>query len=333
MKKRESVLVFVLLFFLQGNIFAGLGAGTAVSSGGILIPIEQLQVGDLVDCCGQDAKSILDSQDLGLERSDELQPRPAELATGAQRYTQKAVTCKQSHMASEYLVLVVGEQHLALSPDQKLYLPERQEWVVARNCAAGDLLLGRHGVVSIDYIFWVEEPITFFDITVQDCHNFLVLPDGILVHNILPVFVGISAAFGGGIVADWCLTAGIAGIAAIGVKFAKEKYSARHDVKIITGPMAGSGSPGGPDDDERKKRAKKQEALTNKEAREMANKLGFKETKNAPFNSHGQLKFQKGDLYITVDKTCHKGGVWKMMSRSGKRLGTWNIDLTVKIGG
>jgi hypothetical protein len=203
MKKRESIFVLVLLLLFQANIFAGFGAGTAVSSCGILIPIEQLQVGDLVDCYGQDS--------------------------GAQRYLQKAVTCKQSHTATDYLVLAIGESCLTLSPDQKLYLPEHQEWLAARDCAAGDLLLGRNGLVSIDDIFTVHEPVTFFDITVQDCHNFLVLPDGILVHNFLPVFVGVCGAFGAGAV-EWSLCGGVLALGAwIGIRACRNKERERFE--------------------------------------------------------------------------------------------------------
>ncbi len=68
--------------------------------------------------------------------------------------------------------------------------------------------------------------------------------------------------------------------------------------------------------------------MTNKEAREAAKKLGFdKEVKNPPFNSHGELVFTNGKLYITPDREAHnvsKG--WKMYQKK-IRLGTYDKNL------
>ena len=72
--------------------------------------------------------------------------------------------------------------------------------------------------------------------------------------------------------------------------------------------------------------------LSNAEAREQARDLGFKATKDAPVNSHGKPVFQKGDFFITPDRDSHKGGVWKVFDRKGNRIGTYNADLTEKIG-
>jgi RHS repeat-associated protein len=71
--------------------------------------------------------------------------------------------------------------------------------------------------------------------------------------------------------------------------------------------------------------------LSNADARKQASDLGFKETKDAPFNSHGKPVFKKGDFFITPDRDMHKGGVWKMFDRSGNRIGTYNADLTERI--
>lgn len=73
-------------------------------------------------------------------------------------------------------------------------------------------------------------------------------------------------------------------------------------------------------------------ALTNKEARDFAKEMGYKETK-APFDTHGELTFKKGNIYISPDNTGHNGGVWKMFKRNGLRIGTWNKNLTIRIKG
>ncbi|MGC2310347.1 MAG: polymorphic toxin-type HINT domain-containing protein [Candidatus Babeliaceae bacterium] len=72
-----------------------------------------------------------------------------------------------------------------------------------------------------------------------------------------------------------------------------------------------------------------QHPLTNKEARELAKKWGYKEDKNPPFKTHGALAFKKGNQWISPDQDCHNGGVWKFMQRINgvvQRVATLNID-------
>lgn len=78
--------------------------------------------------------------------------------------------------------------------------------------------------------------------------------------------------------------------------------------------------------------ARRTQPLTRSEARTLARTLGYNETSDAPFNAHGQPVFKSGNKYITPDKDVHKGGTWKMFDGKGKRLGTYNDDLTKKLG-
>lgn len=74
--------------------------------------------------------------------------------------------------------------------------------------------------------------------------------------------------------------------------------------------------------------------LRGAEATKAAAKLGFTKRippQKAPFNSHGQAVFQKGNRFITADVDSHSGGVWKMFDRNGLRLGTYDANL-VRIG-
>jgi hypothetical protein len=72
---------------------------------------------------------------------------------------------------------------------------------------------------------------------------------------------------------------------------------------------------------------------TNKIAREKAEELGYKEVKGAPFNSRNQLTFKSGNRWITPDIDGHTGyQSWKVFDSSGNRLGTYNTDLTVRLG-
>lgn len=63
---------------------------------------------------------------------------------------------------------------------------------------------------------------------------------------------------------------------------------------------------------------------------------GFKPTGG---RSHGQPVFKKGNRYISFDVDGHNGGVWKMCKGNPKnlrnrntRMGTFNADLTVRVG-
>ena len=69
---------------------------------------------------------------------------------------------------------------------------------------------------------------------------------------------------------------------------------------------------------------------------DLANELGYDQKispNKVPFPSHGKpaYKNKNGD-YITPDRDGHKGGTWKKYNRKGKRVGTYNRDLSERIG-
>jgi hypothetical protein len=75
----------------------------------------------------------------------------------------------------------------------------------------------------------------------------------------------------------------------------------------------------------------------NKDARAKARELGYTEDKNAPASvkraARGDLVFRKGKRWISPDRDGHrttKG--WKMFDAKGNRLGTYNTDLTTRVG-
>ncbi len=65
---------------------------------------------------------------------------------------------------------------------------------------------------------------------------------------------------------------------------------------------------------------------------DLARSLKYKRVKDYPFTSHGQPVYRKGSRYITPDVDQHRGGTWKMFDRKGNRLGTYNENLTARIG-
>jgi len=86
----------------------------------------------------------------------------------------------------------------------------------------------------------------------------------------------------------------------------------------------------------RKQTLEESRRLTNKEARELVreNLAGYEEKPNPPFRTHGNVAFynKKTNTWISADRDCHNGGVWKMF-RGSKREGTFDALLTKKIKG
>ena len=76
---------------------------------------------------------------------------------------------------------------------------------------------------------------------------------------------------------------------------------------------------------------------TDAEAGQAAREMGYTKTN---YRSNGQAVFKKGNRYITRDVDGHNGGAWKVALKKPENLGskstregTWNKDLTIKVGG
>ncbi len=67
------------------------------------------------------------------------------------------------------------------------------------------------------------------------------------------------------------------------------------------------------------------------EAKELAAKMGFKETKDFVFDSCTEKVYKKGNLYISLDRNGHKGGFWKIFDKR-HRLSTCDRNLEEIIG-
>lgn len=101
---------------------------------------------------------------------------------------------------------------------------------------------------------------------------------------------------------------------------------------------SGNPNPKKPEDDkkERNRTLEKTRYLTNKEARALVkDKLpGYEEKSNPPFETHGSTAFynSKTKTWISPDRDCHNGGVWKLFNKSGnQRLGTYDTLLKIRI--
>lgn len=74
---------------------------------------------------------------------------------------------------------------------------------------------------------------------------------------------------------------------------------------------------------------------TDAEAATQARALGYVRINE---RSHGAAVFRRGNRYISRDRDGHNGGAWKVadsvenLASRDTRLGTWNADLTVRVG-
>jgi hypothetical protein len=271
----------------------GFLAGTLVKVPHGYTKIENVQVGDDVVCLDDEKK----------------------LAEGVITYVGKKPV-------SHYVRVQFGGESVEIACDQLFWNAENDVWIDASSLSMAGIL--------------VKENVDAYLIGVAQYHNFLVTKADICVHNFFPpVIVALSVAFGSGTIEIASVSAGFAGLGAfLGYKWHK-KDKEKH--KFVAEPQFyGNGMM--PEDPEEEKKRKRDEArnnyesLNNQEAKKLAEKMGFRIDKNPPFQSHGKIVFRKGNTYISADRAGHKGGVWKVFRRGEGRLGSWNVDLTKRIG-
>lgn len=294
-------ILFVL--FCNLSIFGGFSAGTLVKVVHGYVPIEQLRCDDSVICYTVD-----------------------------QGYVENVITHRVVYTAHNCIALIINQKQIVTARDQRFYVSHEKKWKKASQLQVGDVLFESDDrIVAVEDVCILDDPVDLYDISVKDYHNFLVLTDDIVVHNFVPFFLGLSWAFGLGSVEFMGASVGGAFLGGIlGFKLHKNKQTKKY--QVTANAVSGGFFPNDPEEDRNKKR-EAQRALTNEEARRIAKELGYKEVKGLKWSTHNELTFQKGNKVISPDNTCHKGGVWKMFSRAGKRLSTWNINLTKMIGG
>jgi hypothetical protein len=300
--KIQNNIGILLLLFCHLSLFGGFAAGTLVKAAHGYVPIDQLSLNDTVACYDFD-----------------------------QRCVEKAITHRLSCTAYDCVALTINQQRIVTASNQQFYLFNQKAWKKASQLQVGDVLVESDNErVVVEDICVLDYPVDLYDISVEDCHNFLITGHDIVVHNFPQFFFGLSWIFGmGGAEFAGCSAGGafLGGI--LGFRLHKNKQTKKLQVAMATSP--GGLFPHDPEE-ERKKKREEQRALTNKEARRIAKALGYKEVKGMPWSTRNELTFQKGQNVISPDQTIHKGGVWKMFNKAGRRLGTWNINLTRMIG-
>lgn len=294
----KQITLFLSLIFQFFLCFAeGFSAGTLVKIPDGYAQIEDLRVGDSV-LCYDAQKSIV--------------------ASSVVYVAKKSVDC--------YARIILADECLCVACDQQLYDENNKTWIVSQS-------LSNNADITIEVI---NKPIDLYLISVAQHHNFFVTKADICAHNFIPLILAVSAAFGLGSVELTGISFGVAGLGTfLGYQWHK-KNKQKHNITIQPQFYGGGMEPEDPEGEKKRKRDEARESyrpLTNKEARAKAKELGYRETKNHPCgNTYDKPVFTNGKEFISPDKYGHKGGVWKVFDKSGTRVETTNIDLTIIIG-
>jgi hypothetical protein len=308
-KRFKSVLFVLSILFSPSLVSQGFSVGTLVKTADSYVPIEQLCVGDKIigfdfEQCEQVTCSI----------------------------TRVAYKCDTGFF---YIFNVGDDEFIVTQEDQLFHDPWNDRWLPAEKWFETP-----SGCIFLNEKFFCENPITLIELTVEPHHNFFVSHYDILVHNGEFLVTPVLALTTFGSIAAASILPIVVGVAAGGwlvLKAAQALHKSREVTvacdSVSAVPLLGSSHfQEDPDKNNKNEPRQTYRRLTNKEARELAEQLGYEETKNPPFNSHGELTFKKGNRWITPDNTGHKGGVWKMFDNQGRRLATYNADLTQVIG-
>jgi hypothetical protein len=253
---------------------------------------------------------------------------------------ERRITSTTAYDVERSVIITVGDVEIQVSPEHRFYQPAQQKWVHVYTLTTDDMLQsGLSDQVHIDGISYVDQPARVYSISVADYHNFYVTTHDICVHNVVPlVAVGLCFAFGAGKVVFTGISVSLAaalGIGTVGLAF--KKHQDKQTWKLLM-QRKGPGGAKKPDDDKDKKKKERNKAreehkpLNNKEAREQADKLGYKEVKDHPCgDTRGKPVFEspKGNKYISADADGHNGGMWKVFNGAGDIVYSMDLDLTI----
>lgn len=304
----RKVIVIVLLALLHVNRCEAEGflAGTLVKTCDRYVKIEDVSVGDYVVCFDNE-KNLVES----------------------------IVTYVEKKSVTQYVHVSIGDGCVNVASDQQFYNVYNDSWIAASCLQSCDVLTACKNDLCVT-VELVDESLDVYVVGVAKYHNFFVTTHDVCVHNFLPpLIVGVAVAFGSGTIEIASISAGIAGLGTfLGYQWHK-KNKQKHNV-VMQPQFYGNGMmPEDPEEEKKKRDETRAEykSLTNKEARSKAGQLGYRETKNHPCGyTHDKPVFTNGQQFISPDKYGHKGGVWKVFDKSGVRMATVNIDLTVIIG-
>jgi Protein of unknown function (DUF1557). len=192
----RSVSFIVSILFLNNVLWAGFVADTLIKAPTSYIAIKDIKTGDLV---------------MGLDHNNEP--------------VVKRVIHTCAYYFENVMNLTIDDQSFITSYGQRFYLPFEKKWQRARELRVGDVVLKKtneHAVVT--YAGPCSERVLLYDIGVEGRHNFFVSEHDMVVHNFVPIVIGLTWLFGIGSVEFAGATVGVAILgAAIGINLHKNR--------------------------------------------------------------------------------------------------------------
>lgn len=83
-----------------------------------------------------------------------------------------------------FVALQIGEKTVCTAPDQKFFLPEKGDWIKAKNVALSNRFLIKSDQASSALeIKLCDQTIDVYSISLDENHNFCITENDILVHN------------------------------------------------------------------------------------------------------------------------------------------------------
>lgn len=207
-----KLISIIFLLLSSYPAFSSFSAGTLIKTHSGFISIEDLYIGDYVQCCfaGHHNKVLL---------------KQRKRITGA-----LCITFKKTNTG------------IIVSPEQKFYVPQESLWKQAQDLQIGDFLLKQDGEqLRIIDIYRIDQKLEFYDLTIEQCHTFFVSDDAVLVHNAFPIVIGIACMFGGGIEFAG-IALGITALGAfIGLHLNKNKNNHIFEIRTDNNSLSNSG--------------------------------------------------------------------------------------------
>jgi hypothetical protein len=121
-------------------------------------------------------------------------------STITSRVTETPVIGITSYPLHAIVTIVTQHETLTVSPTQKFYDPQKDQWILAKNISAETTFLNKSG----NYISCIESHFTFLDqsttayeLSLSFPHTFFIGVSQLLTHNMIPIAIGISFAFDG----------------------------------------------------------------------------------------------------------------------------------------
>lgn len=173
MIKKRTLRLYGYLLGCLFNVFVighGFIAGTPIETPGGFVPIEKLQVNDLVISRDKTTNS----------------------------FVQKPVEGNLKYTVPELIELIIGDTKIVVDPEQRFYVATERKWFAAKELKSGQLLTKNgNGFATIAAVRKIKKDTKVYNLAIRDCHNFCVSNQKLIAHNIFPLLPAVIAYLAG----------------------------------------------------------------------------------------------------------------------------------------